>query len=81
MLHFSKSFFIFSKNLSGGMVGRPVGGHILVLGSTLMSAFLPVLGPTSISIFGSAVLSAGIATLKSTTLSTDRGAAVRAMRA
>jgi len=55
------------------MVGRPVGGHILVLGSTLMSAFLPVLRPASISIFGSAVLSAGIATLKSTTLSTVRG--------
>ena len=60
------------------MVGRPVGGHILVLGATLMSAFLPVLGPASISIFGSAVLSAGIATLKSTTLSTVRGDAVRA---
>lgn len=63
------------------MVGRPVGGHLFVLGSTLMSAFLPVLGPASISIFGSVVRSAGIATLKSTTLSTVRGAAVRAMRA
>ena len=62
------------------MVGRPIGGHILVLGST-MPPFLPVLGPASISIFGSAVLSAGIATLESTTLSTVRGAAVRAMRA
>lgn len=78
---FQKVFLFFQKIFRAGWSVVPVGGHILVLGSTLMSAFLPVLGPASISIFGSAVLSAGIATLKSTTLSTVRGAAVRAMRA